>query len=92
MADKPAPDRRAGFLARLNMLETLVLAAICLVAIAGLMLVGKGFYIKANADLPPMPLGRSFEMQTHRETNVSRRPVTVAFIEEITGHMPVKSV
>ncbi|CAN7414840.1 hypothetical protein [Pararhizobium sp. LjRoot238] len=100
MADRPAPDLRTGFLARLNMLETLVFAAICLVAIAGLMLVGKGFYIKAKSELPQMPLRRSFETQTYRETNVSPWRAKAAFVGDAgqhgalgnNGHVPVKSV
>ena len=49
MADKPdrqeqtEKEERAGFLARLTALETVVLAGILLIALAGLMLVGKGF-------------------------------------------------
>ena len=48
-------QRREGFLARLNALETVVLAAIILLALAGLMLVGKGFYLKATVELPGHP-------------------------------------
>ena len=55
MARRPASDPHTGFLARLNALETVVLAIIALVALAGLMLVGKGFYLKAVAEISAEP-------------------------------------
>jgi sortase A len=67
-------NRRGGFLARLSMLETLVLAGISLIAIAGLMLVGKGFYMKAKAEISQVLLKRSFDAQLHGETNVNPWP------------------
>ncbi|WP_275791143.1 class GN sortase [Pararhizobium gei] len=45
------------------MLETLVLAAICLIGIAGVMLIGKGAFIKAKAELSQVLLKRSFAAQ-----------------------------
>lgn len=74
MSNKQTLDGRGGFLARLNMLETLVLAGISLVAIAGLMLVGKGFYMKTKAEVSQVLLKRSFEAQLHGETNVKPWP------------------
>jgi sortase A len=74
VSNKPTLDGRGGFLARLNMLETLVLAGISLVAIAGLMLVGKGFYLKTKAEVSQVLLKRSFEAQLHGETNVKPWP------------------
>lgn len=74
MSNKQTLDGRSGFLARLNMLETLVLAGISLVAIAGLMLVGKGFYMKTKAEVSQVLLKRSFEAQLHGETNVKPWP------------------
>lgn len=74
MSNKQTIDRRGGFLARLSMLETLVLAGISLVAIAGLMLVGKGFYMKAKAEVSQVLLKRSFEAQLHGEANVKPWP------------------
>ncbi|WP_222857204.1 class GN sortase [Rhizobium herbae] len=56
------------------MLETLVLAAISLVAIAGLMLVGKGFYMKVKAEVSQVLLKRSFEAQLHGAPNVKPWP------------------
>ncbi|MDW5312882.1 class GN sortase [Rhizobium sp. PL01] len=74
--DKQGQDKqgRAGFLARLNPLETIVLAGILLVALAGLMLVGKGFYMKAKAEVSQVLLQRSFEAQLQGETNVKPWP------------------
>ncbi len=74
MSNKQMLDGRGGFLARLNMLETLVLAGISLVAIAGLMLVGKGFYMKAKAEVSQVLLKRSFEAQLHGVPNVKPWP------------------
>jgi sortase A len=70
------PDRqgRAGFLARLKALETIVLAGILLVALAGLMLVGKGFYMKAKAEVSQVLLKRSFTAQLSGETNAKPWP------------------
>lgn len=80
MSDKTGnngnPDKqaRAGFLARLNALETVVLAGILLVALAGLMLVGKGFYMKAKAEVSQVLLKRSFTAQLSGETNAKPWP------------------
>jgi sortase A len=70
------PDKQAhaGFLARLNALETVVLAGILLVALAGLMLVGKGFYMKAKAEVSQALLKRSFTAQLSGETNAKPWP------------------
>jgi sortase A len=74
--DIPDQDKegRAGFLARLNALETVVLAGILLVALAGVMLVGKGFYMKAKAEVSQVLLKRSFAAQLHGETNAKPWP------------------
>ncbi|OAP38209.1 hypothetical protein AU381_21725 [Sinorhizobium glycinis] len=45
------PEQRAGFLARLSATETIIVAIIAMIALAGLMLLGKGFYVKAKAEL-----------------------------------------
>lgn len=46
--DEDAPtDPRPTFLARLSAIETIIVAAIALIALAGLMLTGKGLYMKA---------------------------------------------
>ncbi len=84
MSDKPGNDAhleqgqdkegRAGFLARLNPLETVVLAGILLIALAGLMLVGKGFYMKAKAEFSQVLLKRSFEAQLQGDTNAKPWP------------------
>ncbi|OHV82471.1 hypothetical protein [Ensifer sp. LCM 4579] len=55
-ADAPTDQRRPSdqhqaFLARLSAIETIVVAVIALIAIAGIMLIGKGFYMKATASL-----------------------------------------
>lgn len=67
-------EGRAGFLARLNALETVVLAGILLVALAGLMLIGKGFYMKAKAEVSQVLLKRSFQAQLLGETDVKPWP------------------
>lgn len=87
MSDKPGNDAnleqnrqeqdkegRAGFLARLNALETVVLAGILLVALAGAMLVGKGFYMKAKAEVSQVLLKRSFAAQLAGETDARPWP------------------
>ncbi|ASY57324.1 hypothetical protein [Sinorhizobium sp. CCBAU 05631] len=45
------PEQRTGFLARLSAIETIIVAIIAMIALAGLMLIGKGFYMKATAEL-----------------------------------------
>jgi sortase A len=74
VSDKNNIEGRAGFLARLSAFETVVLAGILLIALAGLMLVGKGFYMKAKAELSQVLLKRSFEAQLHGETDVKPWP------------------
>ncbi len=64
-ADNQKPEPRPGFLARLSAVETIVLAVIALIALAGLMLVGKGFYMKAKAEVSQVLLKRTFEAQLH---------------------------
>ncbi|ACP26037.1 hypothetical protein NGR_c22780 [Sinorhizobium fredii NGR234] len=44
------PGQRAGFLARLSATETIIVAIIAMVALAGLMLIGKDFYMKAKSE------------------------------------------
>ncbi len=62
MRDMATPQRH-GFLARLNPIETVVLAAIALVALAGLMLIGKGLLLKAQVDADDPAPGRQFLSQ-----------------------------
>ncbi|WOS61657.1 hypothetical protein [Sinorhizobium fredii] len=45
------PGQRTGFLARLSATETIIVAIIAMIALAGLMLIGKGFYVKAKTEL-----------------------------------------
>ncbi|OJF96792.1 hypothetical protein [Pararhizobium antarcticum] len=52
--DMSTPPRH-GFLARLNPIETLVLAMIALLALAGLMLIGKGLLLKSGPAIDSMP-------------------------------------
>ncbi|MBP1883461.1 class GN sortase [Sinorhizobium mexicanum] len=64
MADEDdLPSQRAGFLARLSAVETIVVAIIALIALAGLLLIGKGFYMKAKAELSQVLLRNTFEEQ-----------------------------
>lgn len=62
-ADKERPESSPGFFARLSAAETIVLAIIALIALAGLMLIGKGFYMKVKAEVSQVLLKRSFEAQ-----------------------------
>lgn len=71
MHDRSPASGRGGFLARLSMIETLVLAAIGLLAVAGIMLVGKGVYIKAMAELPALMLRRDFIALPQKTVDVS---------------------
>ncbi|USJ22072.1 class GN sortase [Ensifer adhaerens] len=64
-ADKDQSEPRPGFLARLSAVETIVLAIISLIALAGLLLIGKGFYMKAKAEVSQVLLKRTFEAQLH---------------------------
>ncbi|OCP09236.1 MULTISPECIES: class GN sortase [unclassified Ensifer] len=64
-AENERPEPRPGFLARLSAVETIVLAIIALIALAGLMLIGKGFYMKAKAEVSQVLLKRTFEAQLH---------------------------
>lgn len=68
-ADDDLPGPRPGFLARLSAIETIVVAIIALIALAGLMLVGKGFYMKAKAEVSQVLLKKSFEAQLHGEAD-----------------------
>ncbi|MEA3534213.1 hypothetical protein [Rhizobium sp. CC-YZS058] len=55
----PRPGEQGGFLSGLNPLETLVIAAIILVALGGALLVGKGLLLKSRVDAAtatPAPL------------------------------------
>ncbi|MBB4185374.1 class GN sortase [Sinorhizobium terangae] len=61
--DDDFSGQRAGFLARLSAIETIVVAIIALVALAGLLLIGKGFYMKAKAEVSQVLLRKSFEEQ-----------------------------
>ncbi|MCA1442923.1 class GN sortase [Ensifer sp. IC4062] len=61
--DDDSSGQRAGFLARLSAIETVVVAIIALIALAGLLLIGKGFYMKAKAELSQVLLRKSFEEQ-----------------------------
>jgi sortase A len=75
--DRQVQDKeegRAGFLARLNALETVVLAGILLIALAGVMLVGKGFYMKAKAEVSQVLLKRSFAAQLAGGTDAKPWP------------------
>ncbi len=56
--EQPNGEQRSGFLARLNPIETLVLALIALLALAGLMLIGKGLLLKELADTGNAPSSR----------------------------------
>lgn len=61
--DDELSGQRGGFLARLSAIETIVVAIIALIALAGLLLIGKGFYMKAKAELSQVLLRTSFEEQ-----------------------------
>lgn len=69
VADNERPEPRPGFFARLSAVETVVLAVIALIALAGLMLVGKGFYMKAKAEVSQVLLKRSFEAQLNGDAD-----------------------
>lgn len=64
MSNDPQDDRRVSFLASLNLVETLALAAISLVALAGFMMVGKGVVMKTTVDLAKEPSAKSFQVQS----------------------------
>ncbi|MEI2302326.1 class GN sortase [Ensifer sp. MJa1] len=64
-AEKDELEPRPGFFARLSAVETIVLAIIALIALAGLLMIGKGFYMKAKAEVSQVLLKRSFEAQLH---------------------------
>ncbi len=64
-ADKDQSEPHQGFLARLSAVETIVLAIIALIALAGLLLIGKGFYMKAKAEVSQVLLKRTFAAQLH---------------------------
>ncbi|KQV38317.1 MULTISPECIES: class GN sortase [unclassified Rhizobium] len=73
--NREAPrERRAGFLARLSAGETVVLAIITMIALAGALLVGKGLYMKAKAELSQVLLQRSFAAELSGETGAKPWP------------------
>ncbi|MDQ0321200.1 hypothetical protein QO002_003338 [Pararhizobium capsulatum DSM 1112] len=67
-------ERRAGFLARLSAGETVVLAIIAMIALAGTLLIGKGLYMKAKAELSQVLLQRSFAAELRGETGAKPWP------------------
>lgn len=74
MKPEASKQRRAGFLARLSAGETVVLAVITMIALAGALLVGKGLYMKAKAELSQVLLQRSFAAELSGETGAKPWP------------------
>ncbi len=69
-----ANERRAGFLARLSAGETVVLAAIAMIALGGTLIAAKGLYMKAKAELAQVLLQRSFAAEIGGETGARPWP------------------
>lgn len=63
---------RPSFLAGLSAGETIVAAIIALLALAGLLLIGKGFYMKAATDVSRAPLSMAAEAGLPRAANAQR--------------------
>lgn len=74
MSPETPKERRAGFLARISAGETIVLAVITLIALAGALLVGKGLYMKAKAELSQVLLQRSFAAELSGQTGAKPWP------------------
>ncbi len=53
-------EQRQGFLDRLSEIETVVVAIIAFIALAGIMWVGKGYYMKAKTEALDSQLSRTF--------------------------------
>lgn len=67
-------ERRAGFLARLSAGETVVMAIIAMIALAGMLIAAKGFYMKAKAELSQILLQRSFAAELRGEIGAKPWP------------------
>jgi Tfp pilus assembly protein PilW len=63
--DDDLREQKTDLLSRLSAIETVVAALIALIVLAGLMLVGKGFYMKARSEASHVQ-HRSFAMQSGR--------------------------
>jgi len=70
-ADNERPEPGPGFLARLSAVETIVLAIIALIALAGLLLIGKGFYMKAKAEVSQVLLTKAPPSSPRTATRIS---------------------
>ncbi|MBP2236766.1 hypothetical protein J2Z31_003280 [Sinorhizobium kostiense] len=56
-------EKRQGFLDRLSEIETVLVAIIAFIALAGIMWVGKGYYIKAKTEVSHGQLSRPEALQ-----------------------------
>ncbi|WP_139793168.1 hypothetical protein [Ensifer aridi] len=77
--DDDLREPKTDFLGRLSAIETIVAAIIALVVLAGLMLVGKGFYMKAKSEASHVP-NRSFAMQSDRRASEFQTAANVPVI------------
>lgn len=87
MAGDDLPGPRPDFFARLSALETIVAAVFALAVLAGLMLVGKGFYMKTRND------GSQVQRSYHVAPHVAGNPLPATRAKEspspfTTGSVP----
>lgn len=72
--DDRMQGERSGLLARLSAAETVLGALLLLIILVGLMLVGKGLYMKAKAELSQVLLERAFDSRLAGESHVRPWP------------------
>ncbi len=81
----------ADLFARLSAIQTIVVAIVALFALAGLMLVGKGFYVKAKDEVAQYLLQRNFGAR-HRPATEREPPTRLEAIREAPGPLTTGSV
>ncbi|PST22287.1 hypothetical protein C7U60_13770 [Mesorhizobium plurifarium] len=82
----------ADLFARLSAIQTVVMAIVALFALAGLMLVGKGFYVKAKDEVAQYLLQRNFDARHRPATGGELRPNRVEAVGEAPGPLITGSV
>ncbi|MCO5964602.1 hypothetical protein [Sinorhizobium meliloti] len=81
----------ADLFARLSAIQTVVVAIVALFAFAGLMLVGKGFYMKAKDEVAQYLLQRN-EARHPPATEREPQPTRLEAIREAPGPLTTGSV
>lgn len=93
MADNDnASQPNADLFARLSAVQTIVVAIVALFALAGLMLVGKGFYVKAKDEVARYLLQQNSGGRHRSATEGEPQPTRLEAIREAPGPLTTGSV